>query len=553
MNKLTADMKKYGAEYYTDKVYDMFMRYDDAGELFNTEQEFTRDGIAANVQQWLKAKEPLFDMFRHHPNWNEEAKAIVFLNTEHRQPDPQTVRKTGRYLISQGCSDYTVTDDLYTILNNIIKMQPMNVLSEEVAESINELIPDVKAVKGQKTSRIFNKLFTMFGIDKNCIDYNRKFAQLADACNPLDIERITVFSLNIIDFLLMSNGNSWRSCHTIIDDGGDKGYGGCYRGGTLSYANDGVTICMYTVNKNYYGTDWCFEPKITRQIFFWDYPVLVQERLYPQDNDNSENGKKLCNQYRQLAENVFAVCCGYPNLWVVERANRVRICSRENTFMYHDWDSYPNTIVHLKNDQGSVTLEIDEDMAVGGISNYVTRSAKQIFVGGKSFCIQCGEHKTNGGYYDEDDTKSLLCADCYNKQEGKFCCECGGFIDDDNYIIYNDQCYCLECCTYCDYHEMYEPDSENFTYVTEYGNVCEDALENSGDFYCCDECGEWFYNLLKIHRTAYDTYICDNCFEMSYYVCGECGEIYRNTDIIEVNGDQLCKECAESVMEDQAI
>lgn len=222
----------------------------------------------------------------------------------------------------------------------------MNSISEPVANCINTIFPDLKIHIGQKSSRVMNKLFVKFGFDKT-LSYNRTFAKLADSINPFDVERITVLSANIIDFLLMSNGNSWASCHTIISKCGDT-YGGCYMGGTLSYANDSESLILYTVDKSYTGTDWCFEPKITRQVFFWDYPVLVQERLYPQCNDNGEQGKALVKQYRTVVEDIVSTCLETPNLWVKENRNRANIYSRPDTFMYHDWSCFPNYIVHIK-------------------------------------------------------------------------------------------------------------------------------------------------------------------------------------------------------------
>lgn len=554
MNGITTSTECFGAEYYTNKVYDMFMRLDDSGKLFEPEQTFTRTGIAANVNEWLYAKRHLFDLFRKHPNWNEEAKAIVFLNSEHREPDAQTVKKIGQRIINNGFMTSAHYGQLTDILRDITSMNPLNVLDEWTANRINSAYPSVKAVKGQKTSRIINKLFTMLEADKLLYNYNSLFAQLADACNPLTVERITVFSLNIIDFLLMSHGNSWRSCHTILDDGGNCSYGGCYKGGTLSYANDVTTICMYTVDKNYRGTDWCFEPKIVRQIFFWDYPVLVQERLYPQENDYSESGKALCDQYRHLAEDVLAVCCGVPNLWTVESKNTAQIYAVDDTFMYHDWESFPKKIVHLQKNAIKVLDSRSEHGSTSGLSNYVIGSAKDILVGGSSYCIQCGEKKYADTYDDEEDGEStLLCADCFDAFYHKHrCASCGSYCDEGDTVIYNDTYYCTDCCTYCEYHEEYEPnDIYDFEYVKNYGNVCVEALRNDDEFFCCDDCGLYYYGCENMYITDDDKTICTACYEYNYATCEICGEIYNNTDLDYIDGVLCCESCAEQIQESE--
>lgn len=571
-----ATVNEYDVGYYTNKVYDLFVRLDRQGLLFAPEEEYTRDGIHANVKEWYEKKKDLFTLFRNHPNWVEEAKAIVFTSTERRLPDANIVYDYSYRIINNIPYDNFLTyanslpDDaieyrdkyaslsertnLARIIDRITDMESLNSLSEDVADYINKLYP-IHAVKGQKTSRVLNKLFCLFGADK-ADDYNRQFAKLADACNPLDIERITVFSLNIIDFLLMSNGNSWRSCHTIINDGGDNNYGGCYKGGTLSYATDSTSLIMYTVSKDYTGADWCFEPKIMRQVFFWDYPVLVQERLYPQENDDTKQGKQLNDQYRQIAEEIFSTCYNVPNLWVIEKKNRARIFAKDDTYMYHDWDHFDNHIVHLKKEVKISDSEIEEYDDSYMHPDYVIRSAKHIAVGGRSFCIKCGSQKIDdySDYDDNNGENSLLCVECCGDGDRVRCADCGDIVDREDAIYDEDsgEYYCHDCCEYCEYHEEYE--HRELTYVEEYGDVCDDALDSDSSFYHCYNCGRWFHEGGTESLSDYRGHtICLYCFESDYAECEECGEIYPISEMDEIDGSYYCHDCAEEMADDEAV
>ena len=60
----------YDADFYTKKALKLF-------DNLSVEGDYTEYGIKKNVEAWLTNKAPLFDLLRKHPNWNEEAKAII--------------------------------------------------------------------------------------------------------------------------------------------------------------------------------------------------------------------------------------------------------------------------------------------------------------------------------------------------------------------------------------------------------------------------------------------------------------------------------------------
>ena len=156
------------------------------------------------------------------------------------------------------------------IFNFLIKIPvyTSQYIDSELADELNKICPEVHAHDGQKTSRVINKLLAYIGVGKHP-EYNREFAKYADALNPLKITRHTILSVNPLDYLTMSFGNSWASCHTIDKQNKrnmPNSYQGMYSSGTISYMLDSPSMVFYTVDASYDGNDFWHEPKINRQM-----------------------------------------------------------------------------------------------------------------------------------------------------------------------------------------------------------------------------------------------------------------------------------------------
>lgn len=150
--------------------------------------------------------------------------------------------------------------------------------------------PELK--KGTKTSRAFNKVCTHYGVDKlhpevttvNGVEktvypYNKVFAEYSDLVTVLTRKMPFIISLNPLDYLTMSHGINWVSCHNIRS-------GGC-KGGTLSYMLDSVSIITFVVEK--IEGDIHLLPKVYRQMYHYEKNLFIQNRLYPQGNDGAIN------------------------------------------------------------------------------------------------------------------------------------------------------------------------------------------------------------------------------------------------------------------------
>jgi hypothetical protein len=169
--------------------------------------------------------------------------------------------------------------------------------------------------KGTKTSRAFNTVCAYYGIDKlhpeekvvngvtkTVYPYNKVFAEYSDLVSDLVRKMQFIISLNPLDYLTMSNGVNWISCHNIRS-------GGCM-GGTMSYMLDNVSIITFVVEK--LGEDIHKIPKVYRQMYHYENNLFMQSRLYPQGNDGATN---LYDKFRDYVIDEFSEMLGVEGEW----------------------------------------------------------------------------------------------------------------------------------------------------------------------------------------------------------------------------------------------
>lgn len=159
--------------------------------------------------------------------------------------------------------------------------------------------PELKA--GTKTSRALNKVCAFYGVDK-FPDYNKTFAQYSDLVSNLKRNMQFVISLNPLDYLMMSNGINWVSCHNIRS--------GSYMGGTLSYMLDTTSIITFVVDK--IDDDIHKIPRVYRQMYHYEKNLFIQNRLYPQGNDGATN---LYDRFRKIVIDEFSDLLGVEGEW----------------------------------------------------------------------------------------------------------------------------------------------------------------------------------------------------------------------------------------------
>lgn len=175
-------------------------------------------------------------------------------------------------------------------------------------------------------------------------------------------------------------------------------------------------------------------------------------------------------------------------------------------------------------------------------------------------CTECGEYHHNDNKIEVEflDAYKNVCNDCVEWYEDKyfFCEDCNEYKYIPDYecievydVDYNTTKYICESCKdhnsnifWCDYHERFEDAYSQFN-VNNYGTICINAYEDSGDFCSCCECGDIFEfdDMNHDDRGSY----CNDCYEdiedkgqIKSYHDHKC-DYHRNTKILNTDDNIL--------------
>ena len=497
--------------------------------------------VAKIIEEWVENKGYLINLFKEHPYYNGKFQ-IAFSNDFERKIDFDVVHLFADWIVGYDVRRELNDEEMNILfkLKSFLKSDYVDItLSETFATEINNLLPEVKLAAGMKTSRAINKICTTLGIDK-AFNYNREFAKCSDGLNPLKIKRHTVLSVHPVDYLLMSNGNSWSSCH-LIGVHND----GCYSGGTISYMLDRTSMVFYTVDAKAPEDKLELEKKINRNMFFYDNKRLVQSRLYPQSCDYG--CKDMYDDFRHIVQRIITTCLDTPNFWKIKRGRKA--CKNaivSGGVEYQDW-------IHFSN------------VNISTLKAFANEEFKHIYVGVPPICPECGcEHENE---------ESILCYDCNDYNSDYYSCtECGCDVYYEDVYEVNGDYYCGDCVSYCDYHERYEVIRYADMYKDGYGNCyCKKAIEEADYLYLCDKCDSVINT--KHNKNAIiinDKVFCDcdcasdygyisvitkdkstkllNTTTENYYYCEDCEE-YFSEDAFDKKNDR-CIFCQEKIEEE---
>lgn len=249
-------------------------------------------------------------------------------------------------------------------------------LTDIQVTSMVNIKSDLKLAAGMKTSRAFNRICTGFGVN-NLDGYNRLFAEYSDAVSGLCRRLTYVISVNPYDYLTMSFGKSWASCHTIDKNNRrniPNSYSGMYCGGTLSYMLDNTSIITYVVDK---GEDVQTSGKIYRNMFHFGNNILVQSRVYPQGNDGATD---LYKKFRDFMQTEMAAMLGLEtNMWTIKSGTGAcREWTDSHGSHYKDYLSFSGCNVTYPSERRSDIHKID--------------------IGHDGICPRCGRTHTRESY-----------------------------------------------------------------------------------------------------------------------------------------------------------
>lgn len=236
--------------------------------------------------------------------------------------------------------------------------------------------------EGMKTSRAMNKVCKFYGLDKTD-DYNKLFAAYADTVSEKNQKMKVVISVNPYDYLTMSFGVNWASCHTI--DKTNKrnmanSYSGMYCGGTMSYMLDGTSMIMYIVKEN---DNVQTAGKIYRNMFHWNGHNLLQGRIYPQGNDGAVD---LYSKFRGIVQKEFSAMLGLDrNKWI-RNQNPGALNIISNGSHYQDYYHF-------------------SDCSYSYPEEYGSNKEKNFEIGHATICVKCG----NKGIADSGRLNHTMC------------------------------------------------------------------------------------------------------------------------------------------------
>lgn len=400
----------------------------------------------------------------------------------------------------------------YTItINDVVITNPARALTRVLNSSCSHLVTEamksqydeygLKCSINQRASRALNAALKAFGVPDCVDDYEQQFGLIADAVNPLAITRHTLLSVHPCDYLHMSYGNSWGSCHNIDN--------GCYMAGTLSYMGDGTSMIFYTVDRSFEGEKYFMERRINRQVYAFDNNVLIQSRLYPDYHDTTNRVN-----FRNAVQSIFATCLGMPNIWTLKTHND----------SVNEWTETADYSQHYPD------YDYNEYCATVSLLNGAEHGP--VLIGSKCYCISCGDRL--------DESGSLHC-EC----EGEYgCYNCGDHHNEDDMHFIDGEWYCEDCCHYCDYCEAWVlGDTEEVLVDGHWMYVCDSCKDSQ--LSRCDCCGNWFTSgLIEVDGNYY----CEDCFESEDFVfCGDCETWVTGEDAVSIDGGNtvVCADCAE--------
>lgn len=399
------------------------------------DHRFTSQGVHEVVQNWFNAKAPLIEILENNPNWDEENLSIV-VNTSYTRPCDETIaknildelnyatrnklteklRRFKAVLHDRGCErsiDYDCpkwrliyhgateqeADEFVEDYNKVLMLDYLGCdlkricttgtsqISVEEANILDRYYPIKGIAKvGQKKTRACRAIFKVLEYDQ-ISDYEKYYAKFSDALNEKQYTQKCCISIHPLDYLLMSKGNSWHSCH-MID-------GGCYQSGSVSYMLDKATIVLYNIETDgdYKGLN-ALAPKISRNLFMIsnNRNMVLQSRCYPNNRDY------VRDQNRTFFQEQWALSLGISNEWVkfslASDSLRYYIDRQRGATNYEDYySSEYRTLFRIKGNTISTISNVDD--------------GDKLPIGECPMCFNCGQQNPSCVINDE-----LICDEC---------------------------------------------------------------------------------------------------------------------------------------------
>ena len=255
-----------------------------------THYNYTDEAVTKMAKKWAQNKSKLANILRKADGWDEKNLCVVRDITV-VQRDAGRAQSAYRTLLSEiyycepsGTRGTKLLADMYSE-NSLLSDAISGTLSERGREWLVANLEmqgfNVKASLnvGAKFSRVMNAVLRAV-IEQThfaCPEYEKWFAAFSDGVKTKPEKLKFVLSIHPADYMRMSFGNSWESCHKLGR--------GCYQAGTLSYMLDTCSMVGYVVKAECKDEYWK-EYKIFRQMFMYNGAEMLKSRLYPDYSTN---------------------------------------------------------------------------------------------------------------------------------------------------------------------------------------------------------------------------------------------------------------------------
>ena len=416
-------------------------------------------------------KQALYNHLSSLPNWNEsELRLSVNINDTIYKLEQQNRNVLGDMIFNRNTLvDYQTHSTILIMLSEILRYnltrnyeflhdQQFQQLQIQAKEVYNLNIRD-----NVKPSKLVAGVFKKVGINddetKSVLDYLSCYA-------PSTTERCYYISLNPLDYLTMSNGNSWNSCQLLVGESARNYGAGCYGQGCLSLWLDESTAILYEEATE--------DDRLTNNI----------TRPY-------KRGRRLLN----YGNKGILIQRGYGDIPI----------------------EFPMSVLKVIYPNGSEVDEYDFNQCIDiggahyddyGCNSFYYSFGKtlNIFdfsgvqVGSEIYCVGCGGRIT---YYDE-----IISGNQCDHCKTETCCYCGCEIDAEDAICIEWELYCPNCVETCDdCGEYFLPNQ--LIEVGEY-MYCESCAINNSII--CELCGTLIH-VDDSHSLDNGLCICDDCLD----------------------------------------
>ncbi len=337
---------------------------------------------------------------------------------------------------------------------------------------------------------------------------SQDFSQLMNTIKTTKKKQTVVLSCALEDFVSMSNGNGWHSCHNLGSD---------YGQGCIAYAMSPNVLIAYV--KNEYGE----YLKSWRQVVYCDSDTgfAIGSRQYPNVNEGATKGarnlwQKLYNKFYNGEDNTNGFVFSKKSEGLAE------YLITDNDFAYVD-------IIQLGEQDSRISGHVWSTWTKENCKNVLNVCPSDVV------CLDCGE------LHDVQENDSVTCTGCDREKSYCECCESRFHEHDVTWVDSEDGYVCDRCLerdfTWCDYCKDYHRDDYT-TYVDSVGeSVCDNCLDNHFEY--CEDCEEYFESDEMISVNGGEKYVCEDCIG-DYECCKDCGEYFESSYMAD---DNYCEDC----------